>query len=86
MNVLFTIAILAAAAMWAMTVLTRLSRLREQVKQAWKRLEADRSSEAVRNVYNRHVDLYNAALDGFPASIIGPAAGFKVAKRFNLTT
>jgi hypothetical protein len=82
MNVLFTIAIIAAAAMWALAVLTRLSRLRDHVKQAWKRLEADRSSEAVRNVYNRHVELYNAALEGFPANIVGPVAGFKTARRF----
>lgn len=83
MNVLFTIAVIAVVAMWAFAVLTRLSRLREQVKQAWKRLEADRSSEAVRNVYNRHVELYNAALEAFPAYIVGPAAGFKAARRFD---
>ena len=82
MNVLFTIAVIGVVAMWAAAVLTRLSRLREQVTQAWKRLETDRSNEAVRTVYNRQVDVYNAALDGFPANIIGPASGFKAAKRF----
>ena len=82
MNVLFTLGVIAVLAMWALAVLTRLSRLREQVKQAWKRLEADRSSEAVRNVYNRHVALYNAALEAFPANIVGPAGGFKPARRF----
>ena len=82
MNVLFTLGVIAVLAMWGLAVLTRLSRLREQVKQAWKRLEADRSSEAVRNVYNRHVELYNAALDGFPANIVGPVSGFKPGRRF----
>ena len=83
MNVLFTIAVIAVVVMWAVAVLTRLSRLREQVKQAWKRLETDRSNEAVRNVYNKYVDLYNAALDGFPANVIGPASGFKPGRRFD---
>jgi len=57
-------------------------RLREQVKKAWARLEADPSSEAIKNVYNKHVDLYNNALAAFPANLIGPAAGFKPARRF----
>jgi hypothetical protein len=82
LNVLFTIAIVAALAAWASAVYARLSRLRAQVKQAWQRLEGDTSNAAVRNVYNKHVDLYNAALEGFPANIIGPAAGFKPARRF----
>jgi hypothetical protein len=83
MNVLFTIAIVVALAAWASAVYARLSRLRSHVKQAWQRLEADTSNVAVRNVYNKHVDLYNAALEGFPASIIGPAAGLKQARRFD---
>jgi len=82
MNVLFTIALIAVVAMWALAVYTRLSRLREQVKQAWKLLEIDRTNEAVRHVYNRHVDSYNKALGAFPANIVGPATGFKAAKRF----
>ncbi len=82
MSVLFTIGVIAVVAMWAITVYSRLSRLRHQVKQAWKRLEADRSNEAVRTVYNKHVEIYNAALEVFPASLIGPAAGFKAARRF----
>jgi hypothetical protein len=82
MNVLFTIAVIAAAAMWALAVFTRLSKLRGQVTQAWKRLEADQSNEAVRTVYNKHVDMYNAALEAFPANVVGPAAGFKPARRF----
>lgn len=82
MNVVFTIVILAGAAMWMLAMYSRLSRLREHVKETWKRLEVDRSNDAVRSVYNRHVDIYNAALEAFPANIVGPAAGFKAAKRF----
>ena len=83
MNVLFTLALIAAVAAWASAVYARLSRLREQVKQAWHRLEADTSNTAVRTIYNKHVDLYNAALDSFPANLIGPASGFKAARRFD---
>ena len=43
----------------------RLARLREQVKLAWKRLEADQSNEAVKSVYNKHVAMYNEALEAF---------------------
>ena len=82
MNVLFTVFVLAVAAMWALAVYRRLTLLREQVKLAWKRLEANQSDEAVRTVYNKHVAQYNAALEAFPANIIGPTAGFKPAKPF----
>ena len=40
MNVLFTLVVLAVAGAWALTVYRRLLALREQVKLAWKRLEA----------------------------------------------
>ena len=83
MNVLFTVAVIAALAAWASAVYARLSRLRNQVKAAWNRLEGDTSNTAVRIIYNKHVDLYNAALDSFPANVIGPAAGFKGARRFD---
>ena len=82
MNVLFTIAVLAVAGAWALMVIRRLAALREQVKLAWKRLEPDQSNEAVRKVYNKHVAMYNEALTGFPASLVGPVAGFKPAKPF----
>ena len=82
MNVLFTIVVIAVVAMWMLAVYSRLSRLREQVNQAWQRLENDRSNEAIQAVYNKHVAIYNAALEGFPASVVGPAAGFKAARRF----
>ena len=82
MSVLFTLAVRAAVAAWATAVDARLARLRGLVKQAWLRLESDLSNAAAKNVYNRQVDLYNAALETFPASFIGPAAGFKLARRF----
>jgi hypothetical protein len=81
-NVLFTLFVFAAVAAWALVVVRRLGILREQVKLAWKRLEADQSNEAVKSVYNKHVTIYNNALDAFPANLIGPAAGFKSAKHF----
>lgn len=83
MNVLFTVVVFAVAAMWALAVYRRLALLREQVKLAWKRLEANQSDEAVRTVYNKHVAMYNAALDTFPANIVSLVAGFKPANPFN---
>ena len=82
MSALFGLALLAALAAWAAAVFSRLSRLRDQVKQAWTRLEGDTSNAAIRAVYNKRVELYNTALASFPASIIGPASGFKPARRF----
>ena len=82
MNVVFTLVVFAVAAAWVLVVVRRLTQLREQVKLAWKRLEADQSNEAVKSVYNKHVVMYNEALDGFPANLVGPAAGFKPAKHF----
>ena len=82
MSVLFTLAVLAAAGAWALMVIRRLTALREQVKLAWQRLEPDPSNDAVRTVYNKHVALYNDALEVFPAYLVGPAAGFKPAKPF----
>jgi hypothetical protein len=81
-NVVFTLVVFAVAAAWVLVVVRRLTQLREQVKLAWKRLEADQSNEAVKSVYNKHVVMYNEALDGFPANLVGPAAGFKPAKHF----
>jgi hypothetical protein len=81
-NVLFTLFVFAAVGVWVLVVVRRLTLLREQVKLAWQRLEPDQSNEAVKSVYNKHVTLYNQALDGFPANLIGPAAGFKSAKHF----
>ena len=83
MSVLFTLAVLAVAGAWALTVYQRLVALREQVKLAWQRLEADQSNEAVKNVYNNHVALYNSALESFPAYLIAPMTGLKPARPFN---
>jgi len=82
MNVIVTIVLIVAIAMWTIALYSRLVRLRSQVAQAWKRLESDQSNEAIRTVYNKHVDAYNSALDKFSGSLIGGAAGFKPAKRF----
>ena len=82
MNVLFTLVVFAAMGAWALLVVRRLGILRDQVTLAWQRLAADRSNEAVRSIYNKHVTIYNDALDAFPANVIGPATGFKPAKHF----
>ena len=82
MNVLVTLAVIAVLAMWAVAVYGRLTRLRSQVLLAWKRLEVDRSNDAVRTVYNKHVHAYNAALHAFPANVLGQLVGFKPANPF----
>ena len=82
MNVVFTIVVFAAVAVWAFAVYNRLLRLRERVKEAWRHLEADQTNESAKTVYNRSVDAYNGALDGFPASVVALTAGFKPAQRF----
>jgi hypothetical protein len=81
-NVLFTLVVFAVIAAWALMVYRRLVSLRNQVKLAWQRLEADQSNEAIKTVYNKHVVMYNDALDGFPANIVAMVAGLKPARRF----
>jgi hypothetical protein len=81
-NVLLTLVVLAVAAAWALMVYRRLLALREQVKLAWKRLEADQSNDAVKTVYNKHVSLYNNSLESFPAYLVAPLAGLKPARPF----
>jgi hypothetical protein len=83
MQVLLTVFLIAIAAAWALTVYRRLDIMRGEIKLAWKRLETDQSNAAVKQVYNRHVDSYNKALDAFPASIIAPLVGLKPARPFN---
>ena len=83
MSVIFTLVVLAAVGVWTLTVYRRLLALRAQVKLAWKRLEADQSNEAVKTVYNKHVALYNSALEAFPAYLIAPMTGLKPARLFN---
>ena len=82
MQVLITVGLIAAAALWVFGGLRRLSVLRTEVKLAWQRLETDQSNDAIKNVYNKHVIKYNAALEAFPANVFGPMAGFKPAKHF----
>ena len=83
MNVLFTLAVIAAIGAWALVVIRRLTVLRGQVTLAWKRLEADLSNEAIKTVYNKHVAIYNNALAEFPANLLAPLASFKPAKQFS---
>ena len=82
MNVLFTLVVIGIAAAWAVMVYRRLLSLRDQVKLAWQRLETDQSNEAIKTVYNKHVAVYNGALEGFPANIVAMLAGLKPARRF----
>jgi hypothetical protein len=82
-NVLFTLAVIGAIAAWAMVVIRRLAALRTQVTLAWKRLEADLANEAIKTVYNKHVVIYNSALEAFPANLLAPIANFKPAKQYS---
>jgi hypothetical protein len=81
-NVVVTLVFFAAVALWGFAVYNRLLRLRERVKEAWRLLEADQTNESAKTVYNRAVDAYNTALDGFPANVVAMAAGFKPARHF----
>jgi hypothetical protein len=81
-QVLLTVGLLAALAIWLFAVLRRLASFRTQVKLAWTRLESDQSNEAIKSVYNKHVALYNDALEAFPANVVAAVAGFKPARRF----
>lgn len=82
MNVLVTLVVLGAVGAYALAAYRRLLRLRRQVTLAWRKLEADQANEAIKNVYNRHVKIYNDALAAFPGYLIGPAAGLKPARFF----
>jgi len=80
--VIFTLVVLAAAGAWAAAVYRRLAYLRAQVTLAWKRLEPDQSNEAIKSVYNKHVKIYNDALESFPAYLVAPMAGLKPARHY----
>ncbi len=82
MSVLVTVAFIVIVAMWATAVYSRLVRLRALVTKAWKLLESDQAKVAAQNVYNAHVETYNAALDLFPAYLLAPLTGLKPARRF----
>jgi len=81
-QVLLTVGLIAVVAAWAAMVVRRLARMRQEVRLAWTKLDPDRSNEAVKSVYNKHVAAYNNALQDFPANVVGPMAGFKPAKTF----
>jgi hypothetical protein len=81
-QVLLTVGIFAGVALWLFIVLRRLAVLRTQVKLAWSKLEPDQSNEAIKTIYNKHVNAYNGALEEFPANLVSMLAGFKAAKRF----
>jgi len=81
-NVLFTIVVLAAAAMWGLAAYTRLVRLRAAVKEEFKRLQASAEGEADGKRYNEIAKQYNGALEVFPANIVASIAGFRPAQMF----
>jgi hypothetical protein len=81
-QVLLTVGLIVAVAVWFFAALRRLAVMRTEVKLAWMKLETDQSNDAIKNVYNKHVSTYNAALENFPANVIGPLAGFKPARHF----
>jgi len=85
MSVLFTIAVLAALAMWGLAVYNRLHRLRRQILAEWKQLDAREKAGAAGvdgKRYNELAAAYNAALEAFPQNIIAGLAGFRPARMF----
>jgi hypothetical protein len=82
MNVIVTIVLVVVLAGWAVVVYNRVLRLREQVRDAWRRLQPQQDDAALRDAYNARVNVYNNALAVFPASVLAPLAGFRPAKHF----
>lgn len=82
MQVLITVGLIAIAAIWVMALMRRLTEMRAQITLAWKKLESDPSNEAIKTVYNKHVNTYNDALDAFPTNIVAMFGGFKPARNF----
>lgn len=85
MNVLFTIAVCAALALWALAAYNRLHRLRRQILVEWKQLDArEKAGEANLDGtrYNALAAAYNTALEAFPDNIIAGLAGFRPAQKF----
>ncbi len=82
MNVLFTIAVLAVLAMWALAVYGRLHRQRREILMEWKQLEAPEKTGDAKDGsrYNRLAADYNAAIEAFPGIIIAGLAGFRPAQ------
>jgi hypothetical protein len=84
-NVLLTLAFLAAVAMWALAIYNRLHRLRRQILSEWKQLDArekagDPAVDGAR--YNQLAVAYNAALEAFPDNLVAGLAGFRPAQKF----
>ncbi len=84
MNVLFTIAVLAAAGMWALASYNRLYRLRRQILSEWKQLDArEKAGESTDGTrYNQLASAYNLTLASFPANLVAGLAGFRPAQKF----
>ena len=82
MNVVFTIVVFAAIAVWAFAVYNRLLRLRERVKEAWRRLEPQQDDAALGDAYNACVRTYNETLATFPANIVAMVAGLTPAREW----
>ncbi len=85
MNVLFTIAVLAVLALWALAVYSRLNRLRRQILVEWKQLDArekagDADVDGTR--YNQLATSYNAVIEAFPDNIVASMAGFRAAQKW----
>jgi hypothetical protein len=81
-NVVFTLVVFAAIAVWAFAVYNRLLRLRERVKEAWRRLEPQPDDAALVGSYNACVKSYNDSLDTFPANVVAIVAGLKPAREW----
>jgi hypothetical protein len=78
-SVLFTIAVLAGAAMWALAIYHRLSRMRRQILAEWQQLAArkTRGEPGVDGTrYNELAASYNAARETFPDSLVASLARF----------
>jgi hypothetical protein len=82
MNVIVTIILVVVLAGWAFVVYNRVLRLREQVRDAWRKLEPQQDDAALRDAYNTRVKIYNNALAVFPANVVAMLAGFTPAKPF----
>jgi hypothetical protein len=85
-SVVVSIVVLVVLAAWLFVVYNRLLRLREQVRDAWRRLEPQQEDGALRDAYNARVNVYNAALSSFPSNVVAMLAGFQAARRFSSTS
>ena len=86
MNVIVTIILVVVLAGWAFVVYNRVLRLREQVRDAWRKLEPRQDDAALREAYNASVKVYNNALAVFPANLVAMLAGFTPARSWQGST